>query len=275
MGKNEESNDLSGSCHICGKEVHGQLVSSDAENVALAREDLEGYRCTSCGVAYCEHCACRNVFRLLHRSRCTACGASAGDAQYVMRRIPTLMELWGYMEDVDAGDYGGSVRHEPTLISLHADSVRMVRQISGYGPRGATVVPLDEIGEIEIVPPTGEESRGKMLIKSNKGGWVWRLLTGKHKILFDDCDREAFKQFAERVRHAVDNHDHKSKGGVRNGTRTEHATPGIPTRKPESVTALQLELLEKLAKMHDKGIITEEEFREKKKDISGHMNGKL
>jgi len=74
-------------CCLCGKEVAGRLVAAaDAE--PIAQEDLSGYRCTSCGLAYCRDCAVKHVFRTNGHSVCRACGARAHEADHVVSSRP-------------------------------------------------------------------------------------------------------------------------------------------------------------------------------------------
>lgn len=203
-----------------------------------------------------------------------------------------LAEFLGYVNEVDgAGDFGGGYVYRETTVEVLAAGLRLVTYrnardreeaakalaiLKAHGWRTDVlpfaftqrVLPWGALDGARLEPPEGQDRYGRLRFTYPQRNVLDRITHAPVDVYYSAEDRAEFGRLLEMARELIVAHQgeqppeaaHPQRGGgLRLGLRRENNGPA----------AADLEALEKLAALHEKGVLSDAEFAAAKARILG------
>lgn len=193
---------------------------------------------------------------------------SPPQAERVPSREPFAIP--GFVRHAEAaGDCGGGEWYVEAMVELLADRVRVAEYKNQKIDKTEEIF-LDDISEIRLIacPKEGEYGCLKLTYKK-KSLWDYLLKLFPFEVHFTLAQEAGFRQLSELIRQRKPESYAAQPAAYSppSGAGQSFAQPA-PT-KASTPSLSELEVLNKLAEMKEKGILSEDEFNAKKKQILG------
>ena len=259
-------------CSSCNRSFSGKKLPVDANGVFINQDDLRGYSCTGCQIVFCTKCADSQVMHTLRPSPCPQCQTSFYKADYIYEEKTGLFQAKALKKQVDADDGGGAEWYADSLITLFADEIRITSQWKDNRIGQSATVPLDKITGVELFAFHSEDDLGTLKFKPQTKGFLGRYFAFLPKVRYNREQEPRVRELADNITRALKfriTDFQTSKTSRMAEPFQASSNHGSPKKHSKNfvISEDDIALLEKLAMLHEKGILTDEEFAAKKAQI--------